>query len=352
MDTRIIRNKYINYKLEKHFKAMKKTKKGKIAINIPYNIKKENGVVFNLFYDIQEIIDKYHRGDLNFNIEENIKTQKPSKTYNNEKTPFKWVSQNVKVNPTETEHFKGELCTKEFVDYLIEKVKENKLENFKFHSTENSYSISYSLNESENENPTENDETEGCECCNECDELLEDKRKENEENDIDVSFINNDEFNKKFGELIKSREKLLEERKKEAEPKIKNKTIVSIPFDVCDVDIKEISFENGARYFCLNDLVNLFSIIDAYTRDYISEVSKSNPNDIKLFKGAEDLVSYVYVNYKFIVELIKYMDIKKHIDVIYDVWCNLIVDAEEFNILSLKQKFVFFNSFIEMVNTN
>lgn len=41
MDTRIIRNKYINYKLEKHFKAMKKTKKGKIAINIPYNIKKE-----------------------------------------------------------------------------------------------------------------------------------------------------------------------------------------------------------------------------------------------------------------------------------------------------------------------
>ena len=41
MNTRIIRNKYINYKLEKYFKAMKKSKKGKVAVNIPYNIKKE-----------------------------------------------------------------------------------------------------------------------------------------------------------------------------------------------------------------------------------------------------------------------------------------------------------------------
>ena len=46
------------------------------------------------------------------------------------------------------------------------------------------------------------------------------------------------------------------------------------------------------------------------------------------------------------------MDIKKHIDVIYDVWCNLIIDIYDCDTFSLKQKFVFFNAFIEMVTKN
>lgn len=255
----------------------------------------------------------------------------------NKRPSFMWKEMKTTTNNDKNDAFyQGNMNSKEFIDYLLTKIKENKVDNFKVTSDANgTLTISYSFNT-------------GCKNCK-CEEIDDENvyTGNDEEDEITVKFIGEDEFNKTFKDLIDLRDKYIEK-------KSVKKNVVKIEIGIDNkktYNIREIVDSKNIRYFNLADISNLFSVMDTSTPMIIKNTAMKLPNELRTFSHDGDTGSiYVYVNYKFLIELMKHIDVEQYFDICYDIWTNLIVESNsDFENLNIKTKFQYYHNFVNML---
>ena len=252
---------------------------------------------------------------------------------------FTWKEMKTTTSDKNDDFYQGNMNSKDFIDYLITKIKENKIDNFKVTSDANgTLTISYSFNT-------------GCKNKNcKCEEVDDEDvyMGNDEENDLTVKFIGEDEFNETFKDLIDLRNKYIEKNNVK-----KNVVKINLGIDGKVFNIREITDEKNMRYFNLADISNLFSEMSSDIHMIIKNVATKLPNDLRTFKHDGDNKSiYVYVNYKFIIEIMKFIDVEQYFDICYDVWTNLIIEKNSdfgFEKLNVKNKFKYYYKFINML---
>lgn len=248
---------------------------------------------------------------------------------------FTWKEMKTTTSDKNDDFYQGNMNSKDFIDYLITKIKENKIDNFKVTSDANgTLTISYSFNN-------------GCKNCK-CEEVDDEDVYigNDEENDLTVKFIGEDEFNKTFKDLIDLRNKYIEKNNVK-----KNVVKIDLGIDGKIFNIREIIDEKNMRYFNLADISNLFLEMNSNIPMIIKNAATKLPNDLRTFKHDGDNKSiYVYVNYRFIIEIMKFIDVEQYFDICYDIWTNLIIENNsDFNDLNVKTKFQHYHNFLNML---